>query len=141
MHLMLSRELLAALAEDATVVTPTRRLARWVSARHDAAARAAGHRAWQPADALPWQSWLRRTWLRLRDWGRIDGDSRLLRGAQTQILWRRVLADLPPLRGAVLAADAAGTCRRSWSLAQDWDLTPARIAAEGGKRGVEVIAS
>ncbi|MFO1414161.1 MAG: PD-(D/E)XK nuclease family protein [Burkholderiales bacterium] len=53
----------AALAAAVTVVTPNKRLARALTARHDAARAAAGARAWEAARVLPWQAWLDTLWL------------------------------------------------------------------------------
>lgn len=130
---LLDPALCGALGEGATVVTATRRLARWLSTEYDLTRREQGHAAWRPADVLPWDAWIRRCWDAQRDAAPVGRHTRLLSAPQTRRLWRDVLDDLPPLAGTVLPGDAAGTCQRSWLLARRYELTPARIAADGGE--------
>ena len=130
---LLDPALCGALGEGATVVTATRRLARWLSAEYDLSRRGQGLVAWRPADVLPWDAWVRRRWDALRDAAAVPGITRLLSPPQAKRLWHDVLDDLPPLAGSVLPGDAAGTCQKSWLLARRYELTPARIAADGGE--------
>ena len=94
-----------------TVVTATRRQARLLGRRHDAAQRAAGRRVWRSADVLPLEAWLERCW-----WDVAESDSpRLLGVAQATWRWRRAVrghADDTLIGERDLAAAAV---RETWS--------------------------
>ena len=130
---MLSDPLRVAIAEGATVVTATRRLSRWIRTHYDGAQRAAGRAAWQAPDVLPLDSWLRRSWLRLRDWGEFPERQHLLSGPQARFLWRQSLEPLPSLRGALLPGDAAGACEQAWRLICTYRLDLTHIEQRGGE--------
>jgi ATP-dependent helicase/nuclease subunit B len=85
-----SSDLLALLSEGRTVLLPNARAARTLSAANDAAQRAAGIAAWQPAQALSWQQFTSDLWSDLI----LDGvESRLLlNSAQEHSLWREIIA-------------------------------------------------
>lgn len=117
----LPSEVEAALARGATVVTPTRRLARDLRRRYDEAKLASGARVWPAADALPWPAWLQRTWEAV-----VAGDDapRVLSELEIAALWQRAveadhLALLEP-------AAAARLGREAQRLAADWHLSPER---------------
>lgn len=130
---MLSESLREAIGDGATVVTATRRLSRWIRARYDGAQRAAGCEAWPAPDVLPLDSWLRRSWLRLRDWGEFPERQHLLSGPQSKFLWRQTLDPLPPLPGALLPGDAAGACEQAWRIVCAYRLDLTRIEQLGGE--------
>src|SRR5690606_11401767 len=62
---------LHALAAGAVAVTPNNRLARALTARHDAAMRRAGKSAWPAARVLPWDVWLTLLWREAGDAGMV----------------------------------------------------------------------
>lgn len=103
--------LLVALARNALVVTPNKRLAREAVARHDAAQAAAGRRAWPAARAMPWHAFVAELWQQALEAGLALPPHRL-DDAQAGLLWRRIVArDLAqplvdPAAAAVLAAEA-----------------------------------
>ena len=113
--------LAAALAAGVTIVTPNKRLARTLVARHDAAMVRIGHRTWPAAHVLPWSAWLTTLWRDACDAGAVAPGLRLLTSVESRYLWDRVVAAdaseraplLDPRGAAVLAADA-------WDLVHAW---------------------
>ena len=108
----------AALAEGAVVVTPNRRLARFLHREFDVAQRAAGHAAWPTPTILPYPNWLEMLWSEAILSDAATGASLLLTSAQSGILWRRVvdadgLSLLDPHGAALVAAEA-------WTLVHAW---------------------
>lgn len=76
------------LAAGATVVTATRRLARDLRRQFDERQAAAGRRAWESADALPWPAFVARAW---RQFGG-GGGALLLNEWQLAAVWEAVIA-------------------------------------------------
>src|SRR5512143_1045222 len=110
--------LLQALAAGATVVTPNNRLARALTAGFDAAQRKSGRSAWPAARVLPWGAWLTALWQDAIEAEAINDAWRLLNAAQSNYLWRRIVA----AQGGELI-DVAGAARiaaQAWSLAHEW---------------------
>jgi ATP-dependent helicase/nuclease subunit B len=110
--------LLTALADGATAITPSNRLARHLHREFDRAQRAAGRRSWPTPSILPYPTWLETLWERFADAGRNDQGALLLAPSQSAHLWRRVVDAsaaplLDPHGAARLAADA-------WSLVHGW---------------------
>jgi probable DNA repair protein len=110
--------LLSALAEGAVVVTPNRRLARFLHREFDVAQRAAGRSAWPTPTILPYPSWLESSWDEAILADTVTGAALLLTPAQAAILWRRIVdadgvALLDPHGAAMLAAEA-------WRLVHEW---------------------
>lgn len=104
--------LVAALARGAVVVTPNKRLARDITARHDRAQVAAGRRTWPAARVLPWTTFVTELTASAQDAGLALPRQRL-DTAQAAQLWQsiieRELADSPLLdasAAAILAAEA-----------------------------------
>jgi probable DNA repair protein len=113
-----SSPLLAALAEGAVVVTPNRRLARFLHREVDVAQRAAGRTAWPTPVILPYPTWLETLWNEVVQADAVTGAALVLTPAQAAQLWRQVIAAegmslLDPHGAAVLAAEA-------WSLVHEW---------------------
>jgi ATP-dependent helicase/nuclease subunit B len=108
----------AALGEGALVVTPNRRLARFLQREFDQAQRAVGREAWNTPRIVPYPVWLESLWQEA-----VAADDRaapelLLTAAQVAQLWREVVVSegmplLDPHGAAALAAEA-------WTLAHEW---------------------
>lgn len=114
----LPESLLQALAAGATVVTPNNRLARALTLGFDAAQRKAGRSAWEAARVLPWNAWVATLWQEAVEAEAIDAAWRLLSAAQSNFVWRRIVA----AHGGALI-DVAGAARiaaEAWSLAHEW---------------------
>lgn len=118
----LARQVLAA---GGTVVTANRRLAQAIANTFNAAAlQAAGPgRSWPSPDVLPWDAWVRREWMRLRDSGGSALRRVVLNPVQSDRLWQRVL-DTAGERPVDLPG-AAREARRARALLFGWELDPA----------------
>ncbi|MCW5621640.1 MAG: PD-(D/E)XK nuclease family protein [Burkholderiales bacterium] len=94
----------------ATLVTPTRRLARDLVRRFDLAQAAAGRRVWNSADILPWDAWITRS---LQAHAGEDAALQVLDPMQELALWRRTIdsAGSAPLLDAAAAARTARDAR------------------------------
>jgi ATP-dependent helicase/nuclease subunit B len=107
-----------ALVEGAIVVTPNRRLARFLHREFDVAQRATGRATWPTPTILPYPNWLESSWDDAILADAVIDAALLLTPAQAAILWRRVVdADgvslLDPHGAAMLAAEA-------WMLVHAW---------------------
>ena len=101
----------SALAEGAVVVTPNRRLARFLHREFDVEQRAARRAAWPTPTILPYPTWLESSWNEAILADTVADEAMLLTPAQAAILWRRIVdADgvslLDPHGAAMLAAEA-----------------------------------
>lgn len=108
----------AALAQGAVVVTPNRRLARFLHREFDVAQAATGRGAWSTPTILPYPNWLEMLWSEAILADAATGAPLLLTSAQAAILWERVvdtdgLSLLDPHGAATLAAEA-------WTLVHAW---------------------
>jgi len=82
---------------------------------------------------MPWSAWLEKCWLRLRDWGQIAGDLRLLSERQEDALWRQILGDLPIAGHVLMPGDLAREAARAHALMQSYEVTIDEIVREGGR--------
>lgn len=102
--------LLRQLDTGGTVVTATRRQARLLRRRHEAAQRRAGRKVWRSADVVPLEAWLERCWLE----SAVDGETlQLLSPAEATWPWRRQVrrqADDSLLE----ERDLGGAARAAW---------------------------
>ncbi|MDQ2964122.1 MAG: PD-(D/E)XK nuclease family protein [Pseudomonadota bacterium] len=108
----------SALAEGAAIVTPNRRLARFLHREFDVAQRSAGRTAWPTPTILPYPSWLASLWDEAILADAVTDAALLLTPAQAAILWRRIVDTdgvslLYPHGAAMLAAEA-------WTLVHEW---------------------
>jgi probable DNA repair protein len=115
------------LASGATVVTPTRRLARDLKLRFDAAQIGAGRALWPTADILPWGTWIERTFGELT---RLSPKQRVLGPAQELALWQQVIADSAHAHSLLDTGATARVARDAWQIQHEWhlDLTAWRAA-------------
>ncbi|MCU0975671.1 MAG: PD-(D/E)XK nuclease family protein [Steroidobacteraceae bacterium] len=93
-----------------SVVTATRRQARLLRRRHEAAQRRAGRRVWRSADVVPVDAWLERCWAEAA----ADGDAeQLLSSAEAAWPWRRQVRQ--EAHGGLLEErDLGGAARAAW---------------------------
>ena len=114
-------DLAAALAAGVTIVTPNKRLARALVARHDAAMVRAGHRTWTAARALPWPAWLTTLWRDACDADAIAANPRLLAPVEAGYLWDRLVAADANARAPLLDPQGAATlAAEAWELVHAW---------------------
>ncbi|HET7731990.1 MAG TPA: PD-(D/E)XK nuclease family protein [Usitatibacter sp.] len=105
-----------------TVLTPNRRLAQALQRDFDARQARAGRTAWETADILPFDAFVRRLWedaLYSRQAARVPLP---LSPPQEQALWEEAIEasrlDVPLLAPAAAAAQ----CRQAWRLVHGWRL-------------------
>jgi probable DNA repair protein len=112
--------LLAALQSGALVVTPNRRLARWVRREFDLAQRDCGLSAWPTPPILPYPQWLEMLWDEaIARHGEFD-QPLLLTPSQSALQWRQIVdadADRVPLLDV---RGAAAVAAEAWSLVHQW---------------------
>lgn len=113
---------LHALATGTRVVTPNNRLARALSARHDAAMVRSGKTGWTAGRVLPWDTWLGQLWQEAIDGG--VATRRRLAPIEASYLWRRIIDDDPAMPDAIIdsggLADLAG---EAWTLVHAWGVS------------------
>lgn len=112
---MTSNVLDDALAAGLTVVTPNKRLARALAARHDVARARSGALAWDAARVLPWQPWLGTLWLEAVAAHALDRP--LVTPHAAALVWDRIVARHATLldpRGAAERAAEAWRTFHAW---------------------------
>ena len=110
-----------ALAAGVTVVTPNKRLARTLIARHDASMLRSTKRTWTAARALPWSAWLTTLWREALEGGAAPPELRLLSADEAHYLWDRIVGDDAALRERVLdPGGAADLAEEAWDLVHAW---------------------
>jgi len=123
------------LAAGITVVTATRRLARDLTRAFDARQAAAGRRAWESADVLPWHAFVARTWRRIAgDCGR----ELLLNEWQLAAVWEAVIADdiRANERDEAALWNTHATARgaaQAWATIHDWRIELSACAAAANR--------
>ncbi|MCW5625770.1 MAG: PD-(D/E)XK nuclease family protein, partial [Burkholderiales bacterium] len=112
-------DILAALSRGATLVTPTRRLARDLKRRFDLAQLSDGRVVWGSADILPASAWLARLWEALT---RSTSAPRLLSVGEELVLWQRAVADSRYAHPLLDTQAAARAARDAYGVAVAWRL-------------------
>jgi probable DNA repair protein len=124
--LELSDELLDHLNRGGTLIVPTRQRAAALRLAHSAAQLAAGHRAWNSPDVLPWSGWLERA-LDMAA-ARETRAPRRLSASEEWLCWREAV-QAAGAESAVLFADAlVDSVRQAVTLLDDYAL-PLRESA------------
>lgn len=103
-----------------TIVTSSARLSRRRHWQHTCARVAAGERAWETPDILPWQAWLERTW-EARRWQDDDGVA-VLRPAQRRVLWQQIVESSPQRRHLLQPAAVAARAIEAWETLHAWGV-------------------
>ncbi|MDH3639599.1 MAG: hypothetical protein OES09_14225, partial [Gammaproteobacteria bacterium] len=114
----------AALADGMSVVTSTRRLARYVFEQHAAGQRASGRAVWSSPRIYSWNDWLRESWHRVAR--RRASASVLLGEIQVTSLWESVIADAEratPASTLLNIPATARAARAAWRLLNNWALS------------------
>jgi probable DNA repair protein len=114
---------------------PTRRLAHFLRARHDAACQGRGLTVWQTPEVLTWSELLRRQFETDRASGRMH--ARWLAPSHAQLVWERIVRTDERVT-PILAPDGLGRAAyRSWTLLHQYRVPYAALA---GNDGPEVAA-
>jgi len=122
-----SPDFFSAIASGAAVVTPNRRLARFLHQQYDRAQHLAGRHAWPTASILPYSAWLRYLWDEAIAAGVTGGRALLLDTAQSAWLWRNIVE-----AGSTILLDARGAARlaaEAWTALHAWGESGARWRA------------
>jgi ATP-dependent helicase/nuclease subunit B len=132
----------AAPARDAvqctrTRVTPTRRLAHHLRARHDADCLARGLEVWDTPDIVTWDELIERMFALDRQAGRLAG--RWLPASASQLLWARIVRDDPERSPLVSPAGVARAAFQSWRNLHDYGL-PIEVLDEGDSQEAAAFA-
>ena len=99
-------------------VTPTRRLAHHLRARHDQDCIAHGLEVWSTPDIVTWDELIERMFALDRQAGRLDG--RWLPASTAQLLWERLVRDDPELSPLLSSAGVARAAHQSWRRLHDY---------------------
>ncbi|HUP31220.1 MAG TPA: PD-(D/E)XK nuclease family protein, partial [Usitatibacter sp.] len=116
-----------------TVLTPNRRLAQAVQRDYDAGRQAAGERAWETADILPFDAFVQRLWEDALYSPAAAEVPLLLGAAQEQALWEDAIAGSRHAEGMLSPAAAAAQCRDAWALVHGWRLAGRLARFEAGE--------
>ena len=120
------------LPADVTVVTPTRRLAHQLRARHDAACVARGLRTWRTPDVVTWNELLRRQFEIDRTAGR--SRQRWLAASHARLVWEGLVRGDPHLAAVLAPAGLGAVAYRSWRLLHQYAVPYAALqSAEGAE--------
>lgn len=109
-------------------VTPTRRLAHFLRARHDMACLSRGLRAWATPDVVTWPELLRRQFEADRVAGRTS--ARWLEPNHGLIVWEQIVRRDVDLRPVLLPAGLGAVAQRSWALHHEYLIPAAALAAD-----------
>jgi probable DNA repair protein len=118
---------------EVSVVTATRRLARWLKEEDDRRHVIAGDQAWRPIDVSAWDTWVDATWRRLRDWGSTSVTGTLLSDEQERFLWEQAVADIPAIGAVLMPGQVAREAQAAWKLVTEFGVDRDELAAAGGQ--------
>jgi probable DNA repair protein len=120
-----------------TRVTPTRRLAHHLRARHDAACLERGLEIWDTPDIVTWDELVERMFALDRQAGRLEG--RWLPASASQLIWARIVRDDPERSPLVSPAGVARAAWQSWRALHDYGI-PVEALERGESPETEAFA-
>jgi len=108
------------LDQGVTLITPTKRLSRYLQHQYAFRQLIAGRKAWPTPDVLPWSSWLLKTW---EEFALDQGLDQVLLGTHQQLLlWREIISRSAQGKRLLQPATAARQALLAWTLCQQWQL-------------------
>ena len=113
---------------EVTVVTPTRRLAHHLRARHEAACLERGLVAWRTPDAVTWSELLRRHFG--VDRARGATRARWLETGQALMAWEQIVRQDPELADVLAPTGMAARAQRSWALMHEYQIARDALATD-----------
>jgi probable DNA repair protein len=113
-----------------TLVTPTRRLAHHLQARHDRESIARGLVVWRTPDIVTWSGLIERMFMLDRQAGRTW--RRWLDDGAARLAWERLVQRDPKVAGVISPDGLARTAHRSWRLLHDYRIPLESAAATDG---------
>jgi ATP-dependent helicase/nuclease subunit B len=132
---LIASELADELPVGVTVVTPTRRLAHQLRARHDAACVARGRRTWRTPDVVTWNELLQRQFEADRAAGQTT--RRWLARQQSRLVWQGLVRGDSILTSVLAPAGLGAVAYRAWTLLHQYRIP---YAALDDADGVETQA-
>ncbi len=111
-------------------VTPTRRLAHHLRARHDAACLARGLRVWRTPDVVTWPELLQRQFEADRAAGRTV--LRWLSPSHAGLAWEQIVRRDPGQQHLLARAGLGAAAYRSWQLLHAYGIPYAALSADEG---------
>jgi ATP-dependent helicase/nuclease subunit B len=103
-----------------TLVTPTRRLAHHLQARHDRESLARGLVIWRTPDIVTWSGLIERMFMLDRQASRTS--RRWLDDGAARLAWERLVQRDPKVTGVISPDGLARTAYRSWRLLHDYRI-------------------
>ena len=113
---------------------PTRRLAHFLRARHDAACLARDLRVWETPDVVTWPEMLRRQFDSDRAAGRTT--ARWLDAGHGLIVWEQIVRRDVDLRSVLLPSGLGTSAQQSWELLHAYRI-PVRVLHEDASPEVQ----
>jgi ATP-dependent helicase/nuclease subunit B len=108
------------LALGFTLVTPIKRLSRYLQYQYAAMQVRSGQKTWETPDILPWDGWLQRTWQEISARRAMAG--MLLSSAQQQLVWQQCIQESRYGKMLLQPVNTARQAMQAWSLCQNWQL-------------------
>jgi probable DNA repair protein len=112
-----------------TCVTPTRRLAHQLRARHDAACAERGLAVWRTPDVVTWAELLQRQFEADRVAGRTS--RRWLAPSHARLAWEQLVRRDPSLADVLAPAGLGAVAYRSWTLLHQYRIPDSALDASG----------
>jgi probable DNA repair protein len=118
----------------AAIVTASRRLARWLHERYNAAAAEQGRAAWVAPAILPWSAWVGSLWeaALYSDGTRRPVLARLGPEAE-RVLWERIIAGSAEADALLHIPATAEAAAGAWELMHSWRLDRASLEAHANE--------
>jgi ATP-dependent helicase/nuclease subunit B len=117
-----------------TTVTPTRRLAHWLRARHDEACLLQGLEVWRTPDVLTWSGLVERLYFEGRQAGRLGG--RWLTDGAARLVWERIVLRDPETASLVSPGRLGRTAHESWRRMHAYEIPAHVLGSEGRPESV-----
>lgn len=102
------------LSENTLVLTVTRRLCRYLTARHDQHQISLGHQAWRSPTILPFSTWL------TQEWQKLQQPYLLLSPEQSLQLWRQIVIESRWGEQLINTDAAAKLAQQAWCYLRQW---------------------
>ena len=113
-------EVIHLLAQGFTLITPTRRLSRYLQGHYAARQIEQGNRAWMTPDCLPWTAWCQR---QFQEPGlQQHPPGLLLTEYQQQWLWQQIVQTSPTATQLLQTASTSRQALHSYEICKSWDI-------------------
>jgi ATP-dependent helicase/nuclease subunit B len=119
----------ALLAQDVAVLTASRRLAHAIRLGYARHAQQQGSKVWRTPRVLPWDTWLRQSYLDARALQSAPAVSRVLTRAQSRVLWDEVVSESGLASQLLNPSNAARLAARSWRRLHDYLISLDQLRA------------